>query len=146
MSHILYELVMVSVTDPLWWSINSTASMNADLPEFNILHSEKRVPKRCPWGTISKNGTLFSKGHSLFLNNHACGKRVPLVHWGTEIVPLRAPYYGLSNCAPINRCTVLVPFFLRVLVWFYSEKVLISAYPNVMLLHHHSLFQNFICI
>ena len=34
----------------------------------------KRVPKRCPWGTIASNSTLFSKGHSFFLNNHICGK------------------------------------------------------------------------
>ena len=32
-----------------------------------------------------------------------------LGHWGTEIVPLRVPYYRQSNSAP--RGTVLVPFF-----------------------------------
>ena len=36
---------------------------------------EKRVPKRCPWGTIASNGTLFSKGHSFFLNNHVYEKK-----------------------------------------------------------------------
>ncbi len=36
---------------------------------------EKRVPKRCPWGTIATNGTLFSKGHSVFLNNHVYEKK-----------------------------------------------------------------------
>ncbi len=34
---------------------------------------------------------------------------VPLGHRGTEIVPLRVPYYGQPNSAP--RGTVLVPFF-----------------------------------
>ena len=62
---------------------------------------EKRVPKRCPWGTIATNGTLFSKGHSFFLNNHVYEKR--------EIVPLRVPYYGQSNSA--SRGTIPVPFF-----------------------------------
>ena len=42
------------------------------LPPYESLHTlrEKRVPKRCPWGTIATNGTLFSQGHSFFLNNH----------------------------------------------------------------------------
>ncbi len=70
---------------------------------------ETKVPKRCPWGTIATNGTLFSKGHSFFLNNHVYGKTVPLVYWGTEIVPLRVLYYGQSSNAP--RGTISVPFF-----------------------------------
>ena len=50
------------------------------------LHSEKkRVPKPCPWGTIATNGTPFSKEHIY--------ETVPLGYWGTEIVPLRVPYY-----------------------------------------------------
>ncbi len=36
---------------------------------------EKRVLKQYPWGTIATNGTLFSKGHSFFLNNHVYGKK-----------------------------------------------------------------------
>ncbi len=36
-------------------------------------------------------------------------KTVPLGHWGTEIVPLRVPFYGQANSAP--RGTVLIPFF-----------------------------------
>ena len=53
---------------------------------------------------------------SFFLNNHVYEEKsnhvyetVPLGHWGTEIVPLRVPYYGQSNSAP--RGTILVPFF-----------------------------------
>ncbi len=30
---------------------------------------QKRVLKQYPWGTIAINGTVFSKGHSFFLNN-----------------------------------------------------------------------------
>ncbi len=36
---------------------------------------EKTVLKQYPWGTIAANGTLFSKGHSFFLNNHVYGKK-----------------------------------------------------------------------
>ena len=54
---------------------------------FTALHSpkgvvrhptlrEKRVPKRCPWGTIATNGTIFLKGHSFSLNNRVYEKRV----------------------------------------------------------------------
>ena len=39
--------------------------------------SEKRAPNTYPWGTIATNGTPFLKGHSFFLNNHVCQKRVP---------------------------------------------------------------------
>ncbi len=35
----------------------------------------KKGTKKYPWGTIAKNGTVFSKGHSFFLNNHVCGKK-----------------------------------------------------------------------
>ncbi len=41
----------------------------------NTTLSEKRVPKRCLWGTFATNGTLFSKGHSFFLNNHVYPKK-----------------------------------------------------------------------
>ncbi len=58
---------------------------------------DKRVPKSCPWGTIAKNGTLFSKG----------------------TIPLRVPYYGQSNSAP--RGTLLVPFFLSVLLFVHVQ-------------------------
>ena len=60
---------------------------------------EKRVPKRCPWGTIATNGTFFSKGNSAPFN---------LSH----LREVRVLYYGQSNSAP--RGTVLVPFFLSV--------------------------------
>ncbi len=55
---------------------------------------EKRVPRR-DRGTTSI---------------HKNSETVPLGHWGTEIVPLRVPYYGQPNSAP--RGTILVPFFL----------------------------------
>ena len=79
------------------------------MPKNQTTLREKRVPKWCPWGTIATNGTLFSKGHSFFLNNHVY-ETVPLGHWGTEIVLLRVPYYGQSNSVPMG--TILVPFFL----------------------------------
>ena len=72
---------------------------------------EKRVPKPSPWGTIATNGTLFSQGHSFFLNNHVYHvyETVPLGHWGTKIVPLRVPYYIQSNSAP--RVLFQYPFY-----------------------------------
>ena len=95
---------------------------------------ENTCAKRCPWGTIAtlsilvfylrmeipfylkvenstplKKGTIFVPlGALLFLNNHVY-ETVFLNHRGTEIVPLRVPYYGQSNSAP--RGTVSVPFF-----------------------------------
>ena len=69
-------------------------------------HSEKKkLLKQYPWGTIATNGTLFSKGHSFFLNNH-----VPLCWWGTKTVPLGAPNYRQANSTP--RDIFSVPFFL----------------------------------
>ncbi len=57
-------------------------------------------------GTISvPQGALF------FLNTHVY-ETVPLGHWGTEIVPLRVPYYRQSNSPP--RGSVSVPVFLSV--------------------------------
>ena len=39
---------------------------------------------------------------------------VPFFQRGTEIVPLRVPYYGQSNSAP--RGTISVPFFSECLI------------------------------
>ncbi len=95
---------------------------------FVITLREKRVPKRRPWGTIATNGTLFSKGHSFFLNNHVYEKNetVSLGHCGTEIVPQRVPYYGQSNSAP--RGTISVPFFFW--VQFMHICILIAINPR----------------
>ncbi len=53
---------------------------------------EKRVPLGCPLGTIATN----------------VYETVPLHHWGTEIIPLKVPWYGQSNSAP--RGTDSVPY------------------------------------
>ncbi len=88
---------------------------------MGILHCElfKTVPfvqrgtvseqKKVVNSTPLQNGTILVPLRALFfLNNHVY-ETVPLGHWGTEKVSLRAPYYGQSNSAP--RGTVLVPFF-----------------------------------
>ena len=80
-----------------------------------IMHSlrEKRVPKRCPWGTIAPNGTLFS--------NYVY-ETVPLAHWGTEIAPLRVLYYGQPNSAPSG--SVSVSFFSKCSPYGCTENTL----------------------
>ena len=88
--------------------------------------TEKRVPKRCPWGAISINGTLFSKAHSFFLNPFMpifliitfVEKRVPLQDRGTipkNGTPRGTMGYQWGTIFPISTpfCksgTVLVPF------------------------------------
>ncbi len=67
---------------------------------------------------------LFQAGTILFpveLLVEMGDETVPLGHRGTEIVPLRVPYYGQSNSAP--RGTVSVPFF--------SECTLVSHLSRV---------------
>ena len=76
----------------------------------HLSHREKWVPKRYRWGTIATNSTLLFKGALFFFLNNHVHETVPLGQWGTEIVPLRVPYYGQSNSAP--RGTISVPFFL----------------------------------
>ncbi len=94
-------------TRTLYISLNIT-QFTADAVNNASILREKRVPKQCPWGTIATNGTLFSKGHQ----KESKYETVPLGHWGTEIVPLRVPYYGQSNSAP--RGTISGPLFLSV--------------------------------
>ena len=53
---------------------NNNLSSRYDSLNFSWALREKRVLKWCPWGTIATNGTLFSKGHSFFLNNHVYEK------------------------------------------------------------------------
>ncbi len=78
------------------------------------MHSEKKGYQNGAPGELLlqmvpffQRGTLFSL-INMFVENEA----VPLDHRGTEIVPLRVPYYGQSNSAP--RGPVSVPFFLSV--------------------------------
>ncbi len=92
----------------------------------------KRVPKRCPWGTIATNGTLFSliimimekrvpfRDRGIIHKNSAPRgimfmKQYPWATRGTKIVPLRLPYYGQSNGAP--RCTSLVFSFAYISIF-----------------------------
>ncbi len=89
------HFIIYSCKNPLLHLI----SMNVDNASTYI--QRKSIPK-------------WSKGHSFFLNKHVCHvyETVPLGHWGTEIVPLRAQYYRQSNSAP--RDTVSVPIVLSV--------------------------------
>ncbi len=75
--------------------------------------------KKVKNSTPLKRGTiLVPLGHhfstlrgTFFLNNHVY-ETVALGYWGTEIVPLRVPYYGQSNSAA--RGIISVPFFFWV--------------------------------
>ena len=70
----------------------------------------------CP----SDQGVLFHK-HDYHKNEYHVYETVLLGHWGTEIVPLRIPYYGQSNSAP--RGTVSIPFFLSGWYCYCTGKV-----------------------
>ncbi len=121
---------------------------------------EKRVPKRCPWGTIASNSTLFSNGHSFFLNNHVCGKRVPLPDRGTflrnstprgTICPIRTlfrksgtmlvPFLPVGYCFEAKKGRKQYPFFRGVL--FRSKKGR-NQYPSEEGYHFFSLIIMFI--
>ncbi len=64
-------------------------------PDGALLEStlrEKRVPKRCSWGTIATNGTLFSKGHSFFPVYHITDSQIVLLG-----VLFRYPFFSECN-------------------------------------------------
>ncbi len=82
------------------------------------VHSERKGTKTVPlgyyWASLEKNEAFLWHHTTLLLSayssTHNVYETVPLGHWGTEIVPLRVPYYGRQpNSAP--RGTVSIPFF-----------------------------------
>ncbi len=92
---------------------------------LNVIHSEKKgYQNGAPGVLLLQMVPFFQRGTLFSLIT------VPLGHWGTEIVPLRVPYYGQSNSAP--RGTISVPFFfwvlgnwnahLEVFAWNYRSK------------------------
>ena len=86
-----------------------------------IYTQRKKGTKTVPLGYYCYKWYPFFKGALFFsLIIMFMEKKYP---FGTGALPLRVPYYGQSNSAP--RSTILVPFFLSVVVLATTRPVLL---------------------
>ena len=76
---------------------------------------EKRVLKRCLWGTILENGAFFGKKGTVWENS-------ALSESGTKAVPQKVPFYGRPNGAP------RAPFWCHLFFWVLSWLSWLPSY------------------